>query len=130
MRSRALLLLLSIICLVACSPAPQAPPLSESLRADLQTIAEARVLFGHQSVGRDLRQGLQTLAKDADVSLRIVEIKRPAEALGDNQGAGVFHAFIGQNGDPGGKCEAFAGMLATAQPAPVYDVAAIKFCYV
>jgi hypothetical protein len=119
-------LLVSIASLVACSPSPQPPPMSESLRSDLQTIAQARVLFGHQSVGRDLLQGLQTLAKEADANLRIVEIKQPTEA----QGAGVFHAFIGKNGDPGGKCEAFAGLLTTAQPAPAYDVAAIKFCYV
>lgn len=101
--------------------------MTESTRADLRTIAQARMLFGHQSVGRDLLQGLQTLAKDADVNLHVVEIKQPSEA----QGVGVFHSFVGTNGDPGGKCEAFAGLLlSTAQPAPAYDLAAIKFCYV
>lgn len=92
--------------------------------ADLQTIAQSRILLGHQSVGRDILAGLGKLAAEAGVTLRIVKI----DGLPPDDAPGIFHAQIGTNGDPAGKCQVFAHLL-TRPERPAYDAAMMKFCY-
>ena len=97
---------------------------NETLVADLRALSEARVLFGHQSVGRNILAGLAELSEQAGIPLRIQEVTgAPPE------GPGLFHSNIGSNGDPGSKCEMFAELL-TAFGEPHYDLAMMKFCYV
>jgi hypothetical protein len=96
-----------------------------ALQADLEVVSQARMLFGHQSVGRDLLAGLQELAVDAGVALRVEEI----DGLPSDEGPGLFHSNIGENGDPDSKCEVFASLL-TRRERPAYDMAMMKFCYV
>lgn len=95
----------------------------ESVIENLRTIAKARVLFGHQSVGRNILAGLEALSEEAGVPLRILEITGVPP-----NGPGIFHANIGQNGDPVSKIEMFARLL-TANGKPEYDIAMMKFCY-
>ncbi|MDN5871761.1 MAG: hypothetical protein L0H73_13695 [Nitrococcus sp.] len=96
----------------------------ESVVENLRTIAKARVLFGHQSVGRNILAGLESLSKEAGVPLRIVEISGAPP-----NGPGIFHTNIGQNGNPVSKVEMFQSFL-TANGKPQYDIAMMKFCYV
>jgi len=96
-----------------------------TVRADLAVVARARILLGHQSVGRDILAGVRTLAAEAGVPLRIVEIDgAPPDDL-----PGIFHSNIGRNGDPEGKCEVFLHLL-DRPDRPRYDLAMMKFCYV
>jgi hypothetical protein len=94
-------------------------------RSDLARVAAARIFFGHQSVGMNILGGLKALAAEEGVALRIVESARGA----DLEPGTVAHAFIGKNGDPRGKLEAFeAAMAAFSGRDP--DVALMKFCFV
>lgn len=95
----------------------------ESVIENLRTIAKARVLFGHQSVGRNILAGLEALSEEAGVPLRILEITGVPP-----NGPGILHAYIGQNGDPESKIEMFVRLL-TASGKPGYDIAMMKFCY-
>jgi hypothetical protein len=130
-RQRMLAAMLAACALVAgCAKQPADAPRrraddESALKADLQKIAGARVLFGHQSVGRDVLGGLTTLSNELQVPLRIVSI----DGMPPDDAPGLFHSQIGSNGDPAGKCEVFAGLL-TRPERPRYDVAMMKFCYV
>jgi hypothetical protein len=97
----------------------------ESVVRDLSILAEARVLLGHQSVGRNVLEGLEQLAAEAGVSLRILEVN----GAPPDSGPGVFHSNIGTNEDPDSKCEMFAQLL-SGFGKPEYDLAMMKFCYV
>ncbi len=94
-----------------------------ALRADLEELSRRAVFFGHQSVGRNLLDGLAELARGAGVPVRIVEAA-DAGAIGP----GTFgHAAVGQNGDPASKLDAFARAL---PPGRDPDLALVKLCYV
>lgn len=96
----------------------------DTVTEDLRTLSEARILLGHQSVGRNILAGLESLSVEAGVPLRIVEV---TGAPPDDE-PGIFHSNIGENGDPDSKCEVF-GRLLTAYDEPEYDLAMMKFCY-
>jgi hypothetical protein len=92
---------------------------------DLQRISQARILLGHQSVGRNILAGLDQLASDAGIPVRVIEVN----GAPPDDAPGLFHSNVGQNRDPDSKCEVF-GQLLTGFDQPKYDVAAMKFCYV
>ena len=93
--------------------------------AELQGLAQARIFFGHHSVGRDILQGVAELAAERpDLKLRLVETSSPQ----DSAGPGLFHAAVGSNMDPASKREEFAEVLANC--AEDLDLALLKFCYV
>lgn len=104
--------------------APPPPVDMSQVKQDLETVANARVLLGHQSVGRDVLAGLRTLSAEAGTPLRIVEI----DGIPPDDAPGLFSNHIGKNGDPEGKCEAFSALLVRPEQ-PKYDVAMMKFCY-
>jgi lysophospholipase L1-like esterase len=127
--TRALLLAGAIAASSCSAPNEPAgdPPVVDiaAVRSDLETVARSRVLFGHQSVGRNILSGIQTLADEAGIPVRIVDIEG---GLPPDEAAGLFHASIGENGDPDSKCQDFAQLL-TRPERPAYDAAIIKFCY-
>jgi lysophospholipase L1-like esterase len=114
-------------CLAGCAPSTAATPAVDmsTVQSDLKTVASARVLFAHQSVGRNILDGVRTLSAEAGVPVRI-------EAIADGKplppGPGLFHAYIGENGNGAGKIAAFQRMVLDRQQ-PAYDLALLKFCY-
>jgi hypothetical protein len=94
-----------------------------TLADDLKTIAQERIYFGHQSVGKNVLDGLRELSGAAGVPLRIAEVPRAA----DLQGPGVGHIFVPENGDPLRKLANFRRSLGAGSQA---DIALVKFCYV
>jgi hypothetical protein len=104
---------------LALSPALHAGTLTD----DLKIIAQERIYFGHQSVGKNVLDGLHELAAAAGVPLKIVEVPRAA----DLQGPEVGHLFVPENGDPLLKLANFRRALGTGSKA---DIALVKFCYV
>ena len=85
----------------------------------LNALAQKRVVFAHQSVGSDVLDGLNTLAREAGVSLPIAETRAiPAT------GTGIFHFKVGTNGDPNGKMQEFI------RDGGGGDVAMLKLCYI
>jgi hypothetical protein len=95
-----------------------------ALRAELEAVARRSVLFGHQSVGNDILDGLRDLSGDAGVPLRIAEV-RSAEGLAPGT---CGHVLVAENGNPALKLQSFEQALGRG-PAPV-DVALVKFCFV
>lgn len=121
---RGVFLALLFLALTGCDqPAETSTVNLKFSRQDIEAVSKGRIFFGHQSVGRNLLQGLDDLAKQSDVQLRIAS---PEEAI---RGAapGVYQVDIGKNKDPLGKIAAFRKYVAA--PAVPYDVATLKFCY-
>lgn len=116
--------------LAAAVMAQSIPAMSEV--ADVQTVsksqleaaAKRRVVFGHQSVGYNILEGVRTLAAEQGVALNIDEMREPPAS-----GAGIFHFTAGSNGDPLGKAADFAKTVGAASY-PKTDVALVKLCYV
>jgi hypothetical protein len=84
-------------------PPPEVPPV----------VREARILFGHQSVGRNVLEGARALAPD----LRIVD---PS-----GTGPAIVEIPVGANGDPASKDRSFLEALSND-----YELAGYKYCYV
>ena len=105
-------------------PSAMAQDNTQTLKADLQIVANQRIFFGHQSVGDNLLDGLRQLAKDAQVPLNIVEVGTvsalPASTLG--------HAHVAENTQPLKKLASFEHAMGK-QPAGL-NIALLKFCYV
>jgi len=121
---------LAALLLSACGgPATTAPPTTGSENAivsaaDLQTLAQRRVLFAHQSVGFDILDGVRALAAANGVSVPIVEGRQPAE-----NATGIFHFRVGHNEDPQGKIADYVKTVEAGGTQGV-DVAILKFCYI
>lgn len=123
---RKILGFLSAAALLGCGGLSEKSALPASdLKADLALLAQSRVYFGHQSVGRDILEGLEALAKENGVSLRIAEAP---EGAADTL-PGIIHSKVGKNREPASKCEAFNGFV-SAHAGGRWDAAAFKFCYV
>jgi len=95
-----------------------------SLKADLYKISQRRILFGHQSVGANLLDGVMQLAKRSGVSIRINEVKTASGV----KPATLGHAFVAKNGFPLQKLKNFN--QAMGQTPSGLDIAFVKFCYV
>lgn len=89
--------------------------------AQWQAVAGQRILFGHQSVGRNILDGVRALAGQAGVALPIQESRGPAVA------PGLTHFAVGSNGDPLAKINDFAAVVDAGAAA---DVALMKLCYI
>ena len=117
--------LLAAAVLIGCGPREMEVSVNAAdYKNDLETIAKARILFGHQSVGRNLLQGLTDLSRQAGVPLHIAGTDHAN--TGDTPG--LFHIDIGKNREPIGKIKAFARLVQSPSGAP-YDAAILKFCY-
>jgi hypothetical protein len=99
-----------------------------SIRSALDAVAERRVFWGHQSVGMNLIEGLQDLARAEGAALRVAEIR--AGVGGPGLAARTLsHAFLEENGAPLKKLAAFSRAFSTGAASGA-DVALMKFCYV
>lgn len=107
-------------------PSQEEPVSMDQVKADLQVVSQARVFFGHHSVGNNILEGLRDLATHAGVPLRIEEIPIAGPVP---EGPGLFHGKVGENLDPDGKIADFAQVLG-APGETRYDLATFKFCYV
>lgn len=98
----------------------------DQVKADLLAISQARVFFGHHSVGNNILKGVRGLAARAGVPIRVEEVTAAGAVPA---GTGLFHGEIGENYDPDAKMGDFAIALGAPGEAR-YDVATFKFCYV
>lgn len=89
--------------------------------AQWQAVAQQRILFGHQSVGRNILDGVRDLAAAAGVSIPMQESRGPAVA------PGLTHFAVGSNGDPLAKISDFAAAVDGGAAA---DIALMKLCYI
>lgn len=129
---RILVLLLPMLAGLACQgkhvnhEADVAAAVRDLPQAELTKVARKRIYFGHQSVGYNLVEGLQAIAKERpDAGLRIVESRAP-EAL---KGPALAHATNGKNEQPLTKIRDFSETIAGGLGATT-DIALFKFCYI
>ncbi len=99
------------------------PQIANEVIARVSTL---RVAFGHQSVGRNILEGIEELLKDRPENgwIHIREATLPDIP----QGPALIHFRIGRNGDPQSKIAAWIHAMNTGMGAQV-DVALFKFCY-
>ena len=118
-------LVIAILTLSGCGQREEVVPVNAmAYKDELVALSKARIFFGHQSVGRNLLQGLSDLSQQAGVPLRIVHL----ESGGTGDQPGVFHTDIGKNREPLGKLSEFSRLVQISGQKP-YDVALLKFCY-
>ena len=89
----------------------------------LEMLAKTKVYFGHQSVGRNVLQGLEDLSKATQVPVQVKKLDGTPWAA-----PAVVHSEVGKNSDPLGKIADFSQTLARPEMAGT-DVAVLKFCY-
>lgn len=113
----------------SCSQAdftPQAA-VDEGFKQDLAVLKGKRIFFGHQSVGRNVMEGLGGLLQEAgEKDFRVVDVDKDSnQAFGPSV---LAHSRVGANTNPTSKCEGFAAYL--ADTSAHFDAAVLKFCYV
>lgn len=88
-------------------------------------LAEKKIYFGHQSVGRNLLDGVQdVISQSKGIKLRIVETQTMP-----SDGGVIAHSLIGENTKPVSKIKDFVSVIdSSKENAP--EVVALKFCYV
>jgi hypothetical protein len=103
--------------------AKQPPARSE---ADaVAALSRRTIYFGHQSVGANVVDGIRdVLRENPQAHWTIVELKD----AGDVRAPALVHSWIGRNGFPVSKLEAFSEIV--RRGAPRFDVALVKFCFV
>ncbi len=93
---------------------------------ELQNLSSMKAFFGHQSVGRNILDGVRSMmAEDPRLKLNLVRSSEPASV----RGPAFIDAEIGANGDPLSKNAAFAAAL-RAGLGREGGVAFYKYCYV
>lgn len=97
---------------------------ADNLKADLQRVTTQRILFGHQSVGANVMDGIKQLAQKEGVAVDMVEVRTSGEV----KSATFGHTYIAENGNPTKKFESFESAMGADSSGP--DVAFLKLCYV
>jgi len=91
----------------------------------LEKVRSLRAYFGHQSVGKNILDGLQNLAaENATYKLNIVETDAPEKISGPF----FAHFRVGANMTPESKIESFRDHITKSGKG--VDVAFFKFCYI
>ncbi|MGP8330472.1 MAG: hypothetical protein ACT6FF_09185 [Methanosarcinaceae archaeon] len=91
-------------------------------------LSEARIFFGHRSVGNNIIQGIQQLITN-NTPLESLQV-RPADPGQKIEAPGFYHLKNGKNSFPRSKCDAFINLLSTNNFGDSLDIAFFKFCYV
>jgi hypothetical protein len=90
-------------------------------------LQQKRILFGHQSVGENILDGVRDLQrKGAAPSLAI---KKMPEAADDLCQSGFYHFHVGRNADSKSKIDDFRSRLESGAGDRI-DIALFKFCYI
>lgn len=98
----------------------EAPTASDE---DLADVADATILFAHQSVGLNILDGMASVYADRGMTApQVVDVS------GGGAPGSVMHVRIGENQDPLGKIEAFDALIRSGVGDQI-DVAVLKLCY-
>ena len=96
---------------------------SGSVRQEnLSSLSRRRILFGHQSVGADILDGV---ARAGVPGVKVVEVRGPTALEPGSFG----HGWVAENHKPLLKLESFEKLLAATSSTPP-DIAFLKLCFV
>ncbi len=118
------------LALCACQPGTSeiadSFTMSDTTQNDLAVVSQARIFFGHQSVGNNIITGIRDLQKETGGhGVNIIEMGDETEY----PSSFLLHSKVGENTDPGSKCDDFRRMI-DHQLAGKIDYAMLKFCYI
>jgi hypothetical protein len=99
--------------------------MTAALQQDLAAVRGGRILFTHHSVGVNVLAGVDALAREAGVPLRVATLEEAAGA----DGPLLAHGGGGRNTDPRSKIDHFAAVI-RARPGVRPELAFLKLCYV
>lgn len=116
--------LLARIAIVLSSFQAMSATADPGVKADLERVAQLKILFGHQSVGSNILDGVRQLAHESGVQINIHEVSRADELKTSTFG----HVAVAENGKPLMKLASFERSMTNAGQGP--DIAFVKFCYV
>jgi hypothetical protein len=99
--------------------------------ANWDSLKKRRIFFGHQSVGKNILDGMRQLSEQhPEVQLNFVNLDKASElnsvALHEADEGWFADAYIGENGHPDAKLMEFASSI---EKMPDLDIALAKFCY-
>jgi len=97
----------------------------QEINSSVKTVANMRVFFGHQSVGKNILDGINDISEGANNKINIVE----SRIADDSSEPAFLHTGIGKNTDPLSKIVDFREIIKNGIGGKV-DVAFFKFCYV
>ena len=103
--------------------------IAEPSESELRVVGQTTVLFGHQSVGMNILDGVSKVYADASVSPPAIADVSGGSLAPDAENATFRHAYVGVNEDPMSKFAAFADVMDSSAGKDV-DVALMKLCYV
>lgn len=124
-----MLALFATLVLVACG---EPPVNTESAVSELidgipvsnrELLAQKKIFFGHQSVGRDILSGLGSLSTQG-LTIKVTEGRSP-DALAQ---PALAHSKIGSNRNPSSKIQDFAAAMRSGMGEQA-NIAFFKFCY-
>lgn len=116
-------LLAALLVLSGCYDSTQkGASMAATTHSEWQALENKRVVFGHQSVGGNILNGVKQLAARDGAKVDIQEGKT------ESAGPGIRHFLIGTNGDPASKIRDFAASI-DAGAAQKGDIALMKLCY-
>lgn len=116
-------LLAAMLVAVGCYDSKQqGTSMAATTHSEWQALENKRVVFGHQSVGGNILNGVQQLAARDGVNVDI------QEGRAESAGPGIRHFLIGTNGDPTSKIRDFSASI-DAGAAQKGDIALMKLCY-
>lgn len=122
------LLAVGSLAFLGCSteePIMEASPSSqEQFKRDLAEIRQARIFFGHQSVGKSILDELKAAASEGLPEVTIL----PLGSTDSLPEAFIADKMIGSNNSPESKIEDFTAAVAAASGK--LDVAMMKLCYI
>jgi len=119
----AVTMLTAILSLAGCYEHPAAISYPTPTALDWQRLQQMNILFGHQSVGGNIVDGVKILAAQQEIPIAIIE-SRDIHVHKEFQ-----HFKIGKNGDPQSKMYDFRQVITRQAPQGV-DIALMKFCYI
>lgn len=95
----------------------------DNVKIDFSVLSDKVILFGHQSVGQNIIDGLRSIKNlSNDVFVKKIEDGNPLDK------GRLNHIYLGNNGDPVGKIEGFVKLI-TQYLNNSPDIALFKFCY-
>ena len=100
--------------------------ISEKTRNALESTKNKSIIFLHHSVGGNILTGLQELAKESGVGIKIQRV-RNAPISNDKV---IINITGGKNGQPKTKVDSFVEQIKGLNSNVVPDIAFMKFCFV
>ena len=97
----------------------------EEINSSVKAVANMRIFFGHQSVGKNILDGINDISEDLNNKINIVESRTTDES----SEPAFLHAGVGKNNDHLSKIVDFREIVKNGIGGKV-DVAFFKFCYV